>query len=128
MPRDLIFGVTIFEISVILIWAITEIVNLRTYRRDSTQFLMQTLEARKMSDELVDKRVEKLQEQIAKLAANQLATQNAVDILKNLPEWQKQVELQIDTLKADVEAKTKPNPQRRPSRWSTFKQEVESNA
>ena len=71
---------------------------------------------------------EKVQEQIAKLAANQLATQTSMDGLKNLPDWQKQVENQIDMLKADVEAKTKPNPQVRPSRWSRFKAEVENNA
>ena len=72
--------------------------------------------------------IEKLQEQVAKLAANQLATQSAVDNLNTLPDWQKQVEDQIDILKSELEAKQKTTPALRVSRWSAFKAQVENNA
>ena len=105
-------------------WVIRKMEKMKD-QRDAVQILIGDLISAVKNQSAA---TEKVQEQIAKLAANQLATQTSMDGLKNLPDWQKQVENQIDMLKADVEAKTKSNPQVRPSRWSRFKAEVENNA
>ena len=105
-------------------WVIRKMGKMKN-QRDAVQILIGDLISAVKNQSAA---TEKVQEQIAKLAANQLATQTSMDGLKNLPDWQKQVENQIDMLKADVEAKTKSNPQVRPSRWSRFKAEVENNA
>ena len=77
--------------------------------------------------EAQSKAIEKLQKQVAKLAANQLDTQKSVDELMGIPAWQKQAEEQIDILKAELAAKTKAIPQVRLSKWAQFRANVEGN-
>ena len=95
-------------------WIVFEVQKLIKQRSEDAEFKNGQCQA-----------IETLQKQVAKLATNQLVTQKTIDEVMAFQKWQKEVEGQIDVLKAEIDAKATPNPSRRPHRWSEFRAQVQ---
>jgi hypothetical protein len=121
-----------------------EILILRKYRRENAEFNKGQLQSlQKCNDALnnLSRIIEKSQEQTAKLAASQLVMQKLVDIATEKAKNVDLLELELasqraaivefqqafDVLKAEVDAKSKPNPLARPRRWAAFRDAVEGS-